>query len=461
MVWLRKPVDPDGQARIKAYLKEVSRSLQFSQSRDPIHDIINLVKDLLVKRGEVLLRQQRIQDSNQALERRLAEQHSQHLNIQHELGGQLAGAQRELSALHRERLIAQGELRTARAEHTEAMKQARLEMTEMKEEHAAQLHKRDTHTQSQINSLTLAHTKHTNKLARQLLVNQNDDMGWPDEKLQQSFTRLRDLVDSITSIHRNKELRVPRTEAISSVIDPTGFTVRNKRGQSHLVMKSRIWTIISEEFFSVPFGFGALGSSQISNDLLATYRSWLRMYVAASESGSYDSPSQEFRIFYESKLANKWRSATFSCVREALQQSDTEEVATDNVDRAVSRIEDLWTEIAQLSGQTTPAGIKTEIRSMVQLARDMAVQFGVHPAQLRLFSANPGDQVELGQDYRHYQNGDRDAGSLVIVDLVLVPGLQRIGDGFRSMDTKWTIEPCEIVPGKLTDKSGEACLEKA
>ena len=90
--------------------------------------------------------------------------------------------------------------------------------------------------------------------------------------------------------------------------------------------------------------------------------------------------------------------------------------------------------------------MEDEIRQMTNLACEIALQFGVHSAQLRLSAPNRGEQVQIGEEFHDCEDGDSHKGSVYGVDLVIVPGLQKIGDGRSDMSSKWTIVPCEFYP---------------
>lgn len=116
-----------------------------------------------------------------------------------------------------------------------------------------------------------------NKLVGQLLVNQDDNQGWPDDKLKINFRELQRLIESVTS-PRNKEFLIPLNQQVGSHLDPTNFLSRAGRGKSHLLLKSTIWAILHEQFFCAPFGFGALGPGKALRELTEVYSTWRKLF---------------------------------------------------------------------------------------------------------------------------------------------------------------------------------------
>lgn len=107
---------------------------------------------------------------------------------------------------------------------------------------------------------------------------------------------------------------------------------------------------------------------------------------------------------------------------------------------------DVLSEVSGLSNSFVPSEVVDQIRQMANLAREIALQFGVHAAQLRLSVPARGEQVQIGEEFHDCEDGDCNRGSICAVDLVIVPGLQKIGDGRSDMTSRRIIVPCEIYP---------------
>lgn len=107
----------------------------------------------------------------------------------------------------------------------------------------------------------------------------------------------------------------------------------------------------------------------------------------------------------------------------------------------------ILSEVSMLSNSNIRSDVEDETHKMANLAHEIALQFGVHTAQLRLSAPLHGAQVQIGEEFHDCEDGDFSRGTLCLVDLVTFPGLERIGDGRSNMSSKQIITPCEIYPG--------------
>jgi len=55
-----------------------------------------------------------------------------------------------------------------------------------------------------------------------------------------------------------------------------------------------------------------------------------------------------------------------------------------------------------------------------------------------------GQQIQIGDEYHDCYNGASDRGALCTVDLVRLPGLQKVGNGREDSQSVMTIVPCEV-----------------
>jgi hypothetical protein len=118
----------------------------------------------------------------------------------------------------------------------------------------------------------------------------------------------------------------------------------------------------------------------------------------------------------------------------------------ENVHQTIDRIMVVLSEVSSLSNSSVRSEVVDQIIQMTDLAREIALQFGVHSAQLRLSIPNRGEEIQIGEEFHDCEDGDCNRGSTCTVDLVVVPGLQKIGDGRFDMSSKRIIVPCEIYP---------------
>jgi hypothetical protein len=86
------------------------------------------------------------------------------------------------------------------------------------------------------------------------------------------------------------------------------------------------------------------------------------------------------------------------------------------------------------------------ISSIADLSLELALQFGVHPAELSLLKPEKGEWLEVGAEYNSCLGGNSGRGERERVDLVVAPGICRIGDGRKDTGARTPIVPCDIIP---------------
>jgi len=120
--------------------------------------------------------------------------------------------------------------------------------------------------------------EHKEELARlelTFLGNERRNEKWTDVLLSSKFRDLQQLIDSAIS---PDQLVIDDRQIVAACrdIDPTNFIRR--RGASaenfYALVKSSVWSILISEFFSEPFGFGAMGQSDGRASLMAVYKHW-------------------------------------------------------------------------------------------------------------------------------------------------------------------------------------------
>jgi hypothetical protein len=109
-------------------------------------------------------------------------------------------------------------------------------------------------------------------------------------------------------------------------------------------------------------------------------------------------------------------------------------------------VEKINTVLLDISAAAIAAELVDQIQDVATLAASIGLQFGVQPSQLRLSIPNREQVIEIGDEFHDCMDGDADKGARVSVDLVVSPGLLRIGDGRRDLRTKVPIVPCDFYP---------------
>jgi hypothetical protein len=204
-------------------------------------------------------------------------------------------AERQIDELNRARDAAESRFRQASIENRSMARQHADKITTLVMEHSKSMGEAKNRYDRNINSLQQEHKsdleslrmnhgrevsqlkKEITKLVGQLLVNQDDNQGWPDDKLKIKYRELQRLIESATS-PRNKEFLIPPNLQLGSHLDPTNFLSRAGKGKSHFVLKSTIWAILNEQFFCAPFGFGALGPGRAHRELMEVYSTWRKLF---------------------------------------------------------------------------------------------------------------------------------------------------------------------------------------
>ena len=110
---------------------------------------------------------------------------------------------------------------------------------------------------------------------------------------------------------------------------------------------------------------------------------------------------------------------------------------------AADRIVDV---LSQLAGQPLDGETIKSVQLVSRLAAEMGLQIGVQPSKVFFVCPERHRVVEIGKQYHHCMDGDADKGRRVAVDLVVVPGLVRVGDGKRNLEVQVLLSPCEIYP---------------
>jgi len=167
------------------------------------------------------------------------------------------------------------------------------------------------------------------------------------------------------------------------------------------------------------------------------------------------SDDELFELFRQSKSVNNWRSATFQCINEALKSPSGQADAPgapiaglmlENINEIIRRIINVILAVSRLSGSSPRDDLAGEVRQVTELAQDLALQFGLHPAQLQLLMPRSMDEVQIGADFHDCENGDCERGTRCLVDIVTLPGLRKVGDGRSESESKNTLVPCEVYP---------------
>ena len=147
--------------------------------------------------------------------------------------------------------------------------------------------------------------------------------------------------------------------------------------------------------------------------------------------------------------ANNWRSSTFESIMASILTGESageggslRRLNSANIQRTVDRISTVLSDISS-SGLGMEA--QAMVRKIARLTSELALQFGVQPSHLSLSLPARKQLVEIGKEFHDCIDGDINRGDRVLVDLVVSPGLNRVGDGKGSTERR-ALMPCEVFP---------------
>ncbi|KAK0744761.1 hypothetical protein B0T21DRAFT_279865 [Apiosordaria backusii] len=276
-----------------------------------------------------------------------------------------------------------------------------------------------------------------------------------DGSLREEYRSLKRSVDTITfnlgpiTIDRN--------------IDATSFLEREGKGQERLFVKALVWAMILDGFFSVPYGFGALGPGNQGGPLFDLYRSWKTMLEGEGD-GEQDAKSDEtgprgpleqheFGPFYRDRYANSWRSATFQSILSAATARDADGniAVTTGIAKVVhnnrQRVQDnTLAMLKSVCSNHVSEEIQEELAAAMLRASELSIIFGAHRANVCFGIPKRGDAVEIGREFVDCQDGDVNRVTTKTVELPVLPALFTIGDGKNDLTSVFCVEQGEILP---------------
>lgn len=202
-----------------------------------------------------------------------------------DLAKHLSDANRRIERLETDLVTTQNKLRQLEADHQRMTAQHLGEVKSLKSQHLGEVNNLKTTHTSLIQKEQDVHGQEVRKLVGELLVNQDDNTGWTDEKLRFRFRKLQTAISSLVSPRNNPSLQAHHGSPMARELDPTGFLSRASSTKIHFLLQSRIWNILYDRYFSAPFGFGVLGRGGPQERLFAMFLSWTRLLGRSSEPG--------------------------------------------------------------------------------------------------------------------------------------------------------------------------------
>lgn len=115
-----------------------------------------------------------------------------------------------------------------------------------------------------------------------------------------------------------------------------------------------------------------------------------------------------------------------------------------NIKKAAAHMDKV---LAEVAGSTSPSSTKSRRELVLRAARlgaEMGLQLGVQTARVELTRPSRNQSVVIGGEFHHCVDGDLYRGQRVRVDLVVSPGLARIGS--KTDDRTVVLVQCNIYP---------------
>lgn len=121
-------------------------------------------------------------------------------------------------------------------------------------------------------------------------------------------------------------------------------------------------------------------------------------------------------------------------------------------DSVVANIKQL---LDRITGYATRPDALDAVPAIVNLAAELGIEFGVQRAQVWLVMPQRNDLVQAGPEYQDCLGGvggttdndkDHQGSRDLKVDLMVSPGIVRIGDGRGDLSMRKALVPCEVVP---------------
>ncbi|KAL1902657.1 hypothetical protein Sste5346_001099 [Sporothrix stenoceras] len=105
----------------------------------------------------------------------------------------------------------------------------------------------------------------------------------------------------------------------------------------------------------------------------------------------------------------------------------------------------------RITGYATRPDALEAVPAIVNLAAELGIEFGVQRAQVWLVMPKRNDLVQAGPEYQDClggtsDNNDKDHGRDLKVDLMVSPGIVRIGDGRGDLSIRKALVSCEVIP---------------
>ncbi|KAK0627760.1 hypothetical protein B0T14DRAFT_143757 [Immersiella caudata] len=323
--------------------------------------------------------------------------------------------------------------------HTGELKSMEDQMTAMESHYQQMLAKVEGSIQTQIDRAQREDRATIGKQRQQIASYSKDSYVPIDDSIfVKSFQAIVQDINRLAS-----QIRLPHAIDFDPALDPTGCLDRNA-GQRNWIwprfVRHLCWQILLRGFFSLPFGFGALGHKGDGyNELQRMYQATARLVLTDDIDPTVAMPNEKdvnsYRASYMEKILSSVRS-------EAAITSKTVYAAIfhKNVDVVSRELYDTLYHI--VNGQLNPACLQ-QVFDVTHKVGILALEMGTQRARVWLETCHYREYT-THEEWKTEEMGATGTG--VMVDLMVHPCLSRVGDGRGDLDKKKVVVKGEFVP---------------
>ncbi|KAK4465398.1 hypothetical protein QBC42DRAFT_283534 [Cladorrhinum samala] len=358
--------------------------------------------------------------------------------------GQLQNAEERLK---HERMSRENDIATLQANHEAEIQKAQRHFYELLEKQQLHFQDMEKHLQAsyatQFDEQMRIHQARHEEAILLLKAKQGSTRQPLDSELGEMFKRLDMEIEVITYPGNLGSVSIPR----GSPLDPTGLCVRQGNRAIPFLLKSVVWSIIREGFFSAPFGFGVFGHDEGGKkSLMELFHCWRRIYNPLEHN---DGTDLDLDSFLHDQEANRWRSTTFSSIKSALGSCKIPSIPPLSFHEAnkLTIRESIIKHLSEVV-PAIPDGIEEKAEEIVSLAAKIALEIGISQASFWVSAPSSSESVQIGREFIDCEDDGVACGTVEEVELVVCPYFYKVGDGIKDFST---IKP--IVSGKIYPRS--------
>ncbi|KAK5660271.1 hypothetical protein OQA88_12811 [Cercophora sp. LCS_1] len=266
-----------------------------------------------------------------------------------------------------------------------------------------------------------------------------------DDILRKSFQFLTQEINQLAS-----QLRLPPTIDFDPEFDPTNCLVRNSGRRDWIwprFVRGLCWEVLLKGFFSLPFGFGALGEEgegykalQLKYQILAQGGN-IKLQASFRSQNAHEGLGS---TIHNDKETNQKRAEEVQELLNAIQSGskkyDYVTLFQANVDKVARELYSILHHI--VNGRLSSSCLQ-QSTAIAQKVGILALEMGTQRARVTLETCKHGEHPRMEQWMTAEDMGSMRKGTSV--DLMVHPCLSRVGDGREDLNKKVIVKG-EFVP---------------